>query len=134
MVGSAKDVCRQLGVGELSANTPCSRQIEMHYSFDYMQQVHLPSDPLQPGPIYFLVPRKVGLFGVCCEGLPKQVDFLIDEAHFISKGSNAVISFHNFFDNFDLGESNATTAQDKTRIVLSCCTVHGGLLSVSTKR
>ena len=93
MVGYAKDVCRQLGIGELSANTPCSRQIEMHYSFNYAQQVHLPSDPLQPGPIYFLVPRKVGLFGVCCEGLPKQVNFLIDEAHLISKGSNAVNSF-----------------------------------------
>ena len=107
MVGSAKDVCRQLGVCELSANTPCSRQIEMHYSFDYAQQVHLPSDPLQPGPIYFLVPRKVGLFGVCCEGLPKRVNFLIDEAHLISKVSKAVISFlHYFFENFGLGETN----------------------------
>ena len=67
MVRSAKDVCRQLGVGELTANPPCSRQIEMHYSFDYAQQVHLLSDPIQPGPIYFLVPWKVGLFGICCE-------------------------------------------------------------------
>ena len=97
MVGSAKDVCRQLGIGKLSANTPCSRQIEMHHSFDYAQQVHLPSDPLQPGPICFLVPQNVGLFGVCCEGLPKQVNFLIDEAHLISKGSNVVIYFlHSF--------------------------------------
>ena len=25
----------------------------MHYSFDSAQQVHIPSDPMQPGPIYF---------------------------------------------------------------------------------
>ena len=30
-----------------------SRDIKVHYSFDYAQQVHFPSDPLQPGPIYW---------------------------------------------------------------------------------
>ncbi|ELU14088.1 hypothetical protein CAPTEDRAFT_205900 [Capitella teleta] len=56
-------------------------------------------DSFQPGPIFFLVPRKTGLFGVCCKGLPRQVNFLIDEAHLISKGSNAVVSFlHHFFE------------------------------------
>ena len=25
----------------------------MHYSFDFAQQVQLPSEPTQPGPIYF---------------------------------------------------------------------------------
>ena len=48
----------------------------VHYSFDYAQQVHLPSNPMQPGPIYFLVPRKCGIFGVCCEGIPKQVNYI----------------------------------------------------------
>ena len=86
MVRHAKDVCHELGISELTSNTPCSRQIAMHYSFDYAQQVHLPSDPLQPEPIYFLVPQKVGLFGVCYDGVPKQVNFLIDEAHLILKG------------------------------------------------
>lgn len=38
----------------------------VHYSFDMAQQVHIPSNPLQPGPIYFLVPFKVGIFGVEC--------------------------------------------------------------------
>lgn len=38
------------------------------YSFDHAQQVHYPSNPQQPGPIYFKVPRKCGLFGVCDEG------------------------------------------------------------------
>ena len=46
---------------------------EAHYSFDFAQQVHLPSDPLQPGPVYFLTPRKVAIFGVSCEAVPRQV-------------------------------------------------------------
>ena len=40
-----------------------------HYSFDYAQNVHLPSDPMQCGPLYFLAPRNVGIFGVCAEGM-----------------------------------------------------------------
>ena len=76
MVRRVKDVCHQLGIGELTASTPYSRQIEMHYSFDYAQQVHLPSDPLQLWPTYFLVLRKVGLFGPSnLEGV-KCSDFL----------------------------------------------------------
>lgn len=34
----------------------CSFDGTMHYSFDYAQQVHIPSNPLQPGPIYFKAP------------------------------------------------------------------------------
>ena len=41
--------------------------ISAHYSFDMAQQVN---DPLQPGPMYFLTPRKCAIFGVCCESLP----------------------------------------------------------------
>ena len=33
---------------------PASNDILAHYSFDFAQQVHYPSNPLQPGPIYFL--------------------------------------------------------------------------------
>ena len=43
------------------------------YSFNFAQQVNRPSDPLQPGPIYFLTPRKCALFGACCEAIPRQV-------------------------------------------------------------
>src|SRR6218665_1078503 len=70
-------ICRQ--ALPAAAAYPC-------ISFDYAQQDHLPSDPLQPGPLYFLVPKKLGLFGFCCEGLTRQMNFLIDEAHLISKG------------------------------------------------
>ncbi|KAI4799946.1 hypothetical protein KUCAC02_016484 [Chaenocephalus aceratus] len=106
MVASCKETARELGV-KLGPNQPCSRDITIHYSFDYAQQVHYPSDPLQPGPIYFMVPRKCGLFGVCCEGVPQQVNYLIDEAHCSSKGSNAVIAYlHHFFSQYGLGEKN----------------------------
>ena len=44
-----------------------------HYSFDFAQQFHYPSDPFQPGPVYFLTPRKCALFGICCEAIPEQV-------------------------------------------------------------
>ena len=30
---------------------PCSLNATMHYSFDFAQQIHVPSNPLQPGPI-----------------------------------------------------------------------------------
>ena len=69
---------------------PLQSEMTVHYSFDFAQQVkvyqhttgshyscfqvHYPSNPLQPGPIYFLTPRKCGLFGICCEGMPKQVN------------------------------------------------------------
>ncbi|XP_030833175.1 uncharacterized protein LOC115920747 [Strongylocentrotus purpuratus] len=78
---------------------------EMHYSFDYAQQMHFPTDPDQPGPMYFLCPRKCGLFGVTCDGTNKQVNYLIDEGMTSSKGSNSVISYlHDYFDQFGRGE------------------------------
>ena len=79
----------------------------MHYSFDYAQQVHYPANPMQPGPIYFLTPRKCGIFGVNCEGVSQQINYLIDEADCIGKGSNAVISYiHHFFEKFGLQEQH----------------------------
>ena len=52
-----------------------------------------PSFPMQPGPLYVLVPRKVNIFGVCMKRLPCQDNYLIEESHSSSKGSNAVISY-----------------------------------------
>ena len=80
----------------------------VHYSFDYTQQVHVPSNPMQPGPIYFKTPRKCGIFGVMCEGIPQQVNFLIDEAVDTGKGANATISYlHYYLENHGLGETDA---------------------------
>ncbi|RUS74217.1 hypothetical protein EGW08_018023 [Elysia chlorotica] len=91
----------------LGPNGNCSRDFMMHYSFDFAQQVHYPCDPLQPGPIFFKTPRKCGLFGVCCEAISRQVNFLIDEAVNCGKGANCVVSLiHHFFEHFSLGETN----------------------------
>ena len=109
----------------LGPNPPCSKPITMHYSFDFAQQVHYPSDPLQPGPIYFLTPRKCGIFCVCCEGVPQQVNYLIDEGMATSKGSDAVISYlHHFLGTYGLGEESVTlhcdncSGQNKNRYML----------------
>ena len=63
----------------------------MHHSFDYVQQVHFPNEPQQPGPAYFLSARKCQIFGITCESLGKQVNYLIDEEEVIGKGVNATI-------------------------------------------
>ncbi|ELT92117.1 hypothetical protein CAPTEDRAFT_199988 [Capitella teleta] len=60
MVGKA--TVKQLEVNGLQTGAPNSRPVEMHYSFEYAQQVHLPSNPLQPGPIYFFTTHKGGYF------------------------------------------------------------------------
>ena len=79
----------------------------MHYSFDYAQQVHIPSNPMQPGPIDFKTPRKCGIFGMICEAIPRQVNYLIDEASNVGKGGNTTISYvHHYFSNHGLGETH----------------------------
>lgn len=90
--------------GTFSPPPPASQQpantiaIFAHYSFDMAQQVFYPNNPLQPGPMYFLTPRKCAIFGVCCESIPRQVNYLIDEAVDMGKGFNAIVSMlHHFF-------------------------------------
>ena len=89
----------------VAPNPPCSLEGAVHYSFDYAQQIHFPSNPQQPGPIYFKTPRKCGIFGVCCEALPRQINYLIDESVATGKGANATISYlHDFLQNHGAGE------------------------------
>ena len=92
---------------------PCSYTGTVHYSYDYAQQLHFPADPNQPGPIYFKTPRKCALFGVCCEAVPRQVNFLIDESVLTGKGANSTISYvHYFFHRHGLGETKAQLHAD----------------------
>ena len=79
-------------------------------------------------PLVLPRPDKCGIFGVSCEGIPRQMNFLIDESHLISKGSNAVVSYlHYFFERFGLGETDADlhcdncSRQNKNRFVLWYC-------------
>ena len=70
---------------------------KMHYSFDYAQQLHFPNNPQQPGPAYFLTARKCQLFGVACEPLGTQVNYIFDESEAVGKGANATISLMHHF-------------------------------------
>ena len=95
------------GVDFSLRHQPCSYDgIAHHYSYDYAQQLHYPSDPRQPGPIYLN-------FGVCCEAVPRQVNFLIDESVLTGKGANSTISYvHYFFDRHGLGKTEVQLHAD----------------------
>ena len=96
--------------------------------------MHYPSSALQVGQLFFLTARKCGIFGVHCEGLAKQVNYLIDEGMASGKGSNAVISYlHHFFNNYGVGETNVDlhcdncSGQNKNNFMLWYCawrTIH----------
>lgn len=64
---------------------PISRHIMQHYSWDFAQQLHYPYEEQQVGPIYFKTPRKAQLFGICCEGISRQTNYLIFEPFFLKK-------------------------------------------------
>ena len=75
--------------------------------------------------MYFLAPRKCSIFGVCCEGIPLQYNYLIDEAVDCGKGGNSVCSMlHHFFNTHSLGEKRVhlhadnCCGQNKNNIVL----------------
>ena len=79
-VEDSRRTAGDLGIKTLEPSPSCSKPVSMQYSLDYAQIIHLPSTILQPGPIYFLVPRKCGIFGV-------------NEGMCSGKGSNAAISY-----------------------------------------
>ena len=99
--------------------------IRSYYSFDCAQQVLYSSDPMQPGPIYFLTPRKCAVFGVNCGAIPWQVNFLSDEAGGCAMGANTVVSqVDYFFSHHGLGEKEVflhadnCTGQNKNNCML----------------
>ena len=62
---------------------------------------------MQPGAIHFKTQRKCGIFGVLCEGITRQVNYLIDEASAVGKGANATISYvHHHFEHHGFGETH----------------------------
>ena len=54
-------------VATIPSNLSCGETAEatvvQHYSFDFAQQIFIPNSSQQVGPIYFLVPYKLALFG-----------------------------------------------------------------------
>lgn len=100
---------RHHGDGTSDNNLP----ISMLYSFDHAQLVHIPSNPLQPGPAYFKTARKCEIFGICCEGSRTQVNYLIDEGESIGKGANSIISYlDHYLDVYGIGEEHLQLQAD----------------------
>ncbi len=68
-----------------------------HLTFDFAQQVFLPYHARQVGPLYYKVPMRVQIFGIC-DSQPLQVNYLFNEKETIgvngskSHGPNSVIS------------------------------------------
>ena len=95
--------------GTFSTQPPASRRAanktptSAHYSFNMVQQVFYPNVPFQPGPMY-LTPRKSVIFGVCCEATPQQINYVINIAVDMGKGSNAIVSMLHYFAHHGLGE------------------------------
>ena len=86
-------------------------------------------------------PGRSALFGVCCEAIPRQINYLIDEAMDVGKGSNAIVSMlHHFFDMHGLGEVHVhlhtynCVGQNKNNMMIQylCCRVLCGLHSTVT--
>ena len=113
------------GVTSAIKQKPCSKDMTMHYSFDFAQQVHYPFSCQQRGREFFKTARKCQIFGVCAEALPRQVFFLIDESEFFGQGSRTVISLLDaFFSLHGLGEktlrlhADNCTGQNKNNYVM----------------
>lgn len=93
----------------------CSLDTTIHYLLDFAQQIHIPSNLMQLGPIYFKTSRKCGIFGVMCKAVPRQVNYLIDEASDVGKGANTTISYvHHCFHYHGLGEKQVHLHADNS--------------------
>lgn len=98
----------------------CSRNLwASHYTFDFAQSASIPYHARQPGPVYFKTARKVHLFGVCNQGIPKQVNYLVDESQTMGQngklahGPNSVTSMlHHFFAKHGLREKGCVLHAD----------------------
>ena len=66
-------------------------------SFDYAENILLPSLVETPGIFYFKTRRKLDLFGIINEGTKMQANFIIDEGFKISKGPDSVISMLHYY-------------------------------------
>ena len=53
------------------------------HTFDFVQQLELPTHTREVGPLYFLVKYRVQLFGVVEEAWHKQSNYLFGEQHSI---------------------------------------------------
>ena len=118
-----------------SCGAACSRNLRAsHYTFDFAQSVCIPYHARQPGPVYYKCATKIHIFGVSNEGLPKQVNYLIEESQTIGQngkqahGPNSVISMlHHYFTNHALKEKVCVLHADNCAGQNKNCSVIGYL-------
>lgn len=91
----------------------------VHYTFDFAQHFQLPHHARQMGPTYFVMLRRVQLFGVCIDSASIQLNFLVDENQTIGQdgtltnGANAVISMLDYtFNEYGFGEKSCSLHAD----------------------
>lgn len=77
-----------------------------HYTYDFAQQLQVPYHDHQVCPLYFKVPLKVQLFGMCDASTNTQANYMYDESQTIgingthAHGPNSVVSMlHHFLSN-----------------------------------
>ena len=91
----------------------CVQAVVQHYSFDFAQQNFVPNSSQQVGPLYFLVPYKLALFGIMSDPLGKIVVYVIPESVLVGKGANMVISLlHHFLEKYSNGEKRIVLNAD----------------------
>lgn len=95
----AIDPYLKLGLKSIPSGSvkPNSRNIMQHLSKDFAQQRNSPYEDQIVVPIYFKTPRKARVFGVCWIRIPRQTNYLIDEADFFEKDGSTVISILDHF-------------------------------------
>ena len=99
-ITEAKSEAAEKGLDQLIRPLPVmsTDYQNVHYTFDFAQNVCIPHHARQMGPLYFLTPRKVQVFGFRNDSVSQQLNYLIDEDQTIGQdgkqthGPNAVIS------------------------------------------
>ena len=106
---------------EESIKSAPDRPSYCHYTFDFPQMLQVPYHARQIGPLYFKVPLKAQLFGVCNDANKQQVNYLFSESESIGPnglkvhGPNAVISMiHHYLEVHSLHEE--------------CCHLHADIV------
>ena len=91
----------------------------LHLTFDFCQNVTVPHHGRRMGPLYFTTPRKIQIFGVRINGIPRQLNFLMDEHETIGRdgtlkhGPNAVIRMIDWaLENYGNGDTSCAFHAD----------------------
>lgn len=94
----------QVADSRLGCNKPCSRPVAVHYSFDYAQQVHYSSDPLQPGSMFFSVLGNVEYLA-CWKQVSKLIFYLMNIMQLVRGRKVWSATWIISLENYGLGET-----------------------------